>query len=78
MIVNNVFVSILQVREQMGSTHLRPPRKSVMLQMSHCLELGNSTRTINLVIKEALALWRKKVSESNLLFQGGLNKTPNK
>lgn len=67
-----------RLREQLGSTHLRSPRKSVMLQISHCLELGNSTRTINLVIKEALTLWRKKVSESNLFFQGGLNKTPNK
>lgn len=59
---------ILQVREQMGSRHLRPYHNSLTLQISHCQVLGNSMHTINLVNKEAF--WRKKLSESNLLCQG--------
>lgn len=68
---------ILQVREQMGSRHLRPYHNSLTLQISHCQVLGNSMHTINLVNKEAF--WRKKLSESNLLCQGHLKKKiPNK
>lgn len=60
----------------MGSAHLRPLSKSLTLKMSHCLELENYTCTINVIVKETSALWRKKVSKSNLLFHGGLKKNP--
>lgn len=60
----------------MGSAHLRPLSKSLTLKISHCLELENYTRTVNVIMKETVALWIKKVSISNLLFHRGLKKTP--
>lgn len=42
-IVIDIFVSVLQVRKQMGSTDLRPLRKSLILKTSHGLEMENYT-----------------------------------